>query len=76
MSRYRHGSIEAVWASYEWLIKEKLEALDHLTRQMYTEMQLSGASKEVIEQFVPAAFSSLWERVALEQERAKNINVR
>ncbi|AZN43376.1 hypothetical protein [Paenibacillus albus] len=68
MTRYRHGSVDQVWGSYEWLVRTKLEELDHLSRQIYKDMQLSGASKAHIEMFLHESFENLWKRVAVEEE--------
>ena len=71
MTQHRYGAIKDVWIGYEWLLKSKLEELDHMAREMYKAMQLSGASKGAIDQFIPAAFADLWGRVAAEQEAAQ-----
>lgn len=69
--RNRHipSSIVEVWDSYEWLVRRKLEELDHLTRQMYKDMQMTRSKQEDIREFIPMAFAELWDNVAEEQER-------
>ncbi|WP_042165569.1 hypothetical protein [Paenibacillus gorillae] len=65
--------VQEVWDSFEWLIREKLEGLDHLTRQMYTEMQLaSGRNSKDVRASIEYLFADLWENVAAVEEMGKN----
>lgn len=70
MSHHYPKSIMEVWNSYEWLIKEKLEALDHYARCMFREMAgvRSGASNQEIRVAMGELFAELWEQVAEEQD--------
>lgn len=68
MKPHQESEMQQVWNSFEWLYREKLEAIDHLTRQMIREMNYSGVSMAQIRRFVPVAFKQLWDQVASEQE--------
>ncbi|QHT60649.1 hypothetical protein GXP70_12335 [Paenibacillus lycopersici] len=68
MTRYHHRNMEEVWLSFEWLLRSKLEELDHLSRQLYKDMQSAGAKPADIEAFLPGAFSELWSRVAAAED--------
>ena len=69
MNRYYPPTIEEVWDSYEWLMKSKLEEIDHMTRQMFKEIQALKKLKEPeIRKFLSERFAALWNQVAEEQE--------
>lgn len=64
----RPSNMEEVWESFEWLYRDKLEQLDHMTRQMIYEMSYKGCDVERIHQFIRERFAELWEAVAREKE--------
>lgn len=58
-----------VWESWEHRLKEKLEGIDHITREMFKEMVFTRtASSDNIRNFLQEHFAMLWEQVAAEQE--------
>lgn len=67
-NRYRHSNMQDVWDSFEWLYRQKLEELDHMTRQMIREMSYPGCDVVRIHEFVREQFADLWENVARQQE--------
>lgn len=69
MNRHYPQSIKEVWESYEYLLKQRLEQMDHLAREMYKEMaMLRSAKPALIREFMELEFAKLWEQVAEEQE--------
>lgn len=67
-NRHYPPDLEEVWNSYEWLMKTKLEELDHMARQMFKEMKLVKASDKLIRSYIERQFAELWEYVAYQQE--------
>jgi len=69
MNRYYPPSLEEVWESFEWLIKERLRDLDNMARRMFTDMQATHtADNEKIRAYMQEQFALVWEQVAAEQE--------
>ncbi|WP_405113677.1 hypothetical protein MHH28_07825 [Paenibacillus sp. FSL K6-1217] len=56
------------WQSFEWLLKEEVEKLDHLMFRMYQEARTLGVSKEYYQQFVNEHMCELIDKVAEERE--------
>lgn len=57
-----------IWESFEWLYRDKLQQLDHLTRYMLREMSLCNVPLRISRPFVREKFRQLWLDVAREQE--------
>lgn len=72
MNRHYHSEAPSVWASYEYLIKERLESIDHMARRMFSELQYTGMRKDDIYAFMEEQFTELWKKVAAEQEAITN----
>lgn len=69
MNRHYPPSIEEVWDSFEWMLKTKLEEIDHMARQMFREMTLLRTTDEAtIRAYMQESFAELWECVAMQQE--------
>jgi len=68
-NRHYPPSVEEVWSSYEWLVKSKLEELDHMARCIYREMMYARSKPEMVRQLMAERFAELWECVAEEQEQ-------
>lgn len=68
MNRHYPSSIEEVWDSFEWMLKSKLEEIDHMARQMYQEMQYTRTNNDTIRDYMQERFAELWEYVAVYQE--------
>ncbi|KIL35137.1 hypothetical protein SD71_16020 [Cohnella kolymensis] len=43
-NKHYHSEMEDIYQSYEWLIRDKLEQLDHLARKMCADMGTAGFS--------------------------------
>lgn len=59
--------MKITWESFRWLLKEKLEELDYMTRRMQTEMSAIRIPSELSKEYITKEFGVLWEEVA-EQE--------
>ena len=68
MNRHYYSEAPEIWASYEHLLKERLESIDYLAQRMFTDLQIIGMKKDDIYAFMRENFAALWERVAAEQE--------
>lgn len=69
MSRHYPQSLEEVWESFEWLLKDELRKIDHMTRKMFLAMQMARGSNEQIYAFIGQQFADLWEQVTAEEEQ-------
>lgn len=67
-NRYIPKSAQETLESYEWLYREKLESLDHLTRQMWRDLQQAGVPASKVRSVIQKFFAQLWNQVAQEQE--------
>jgi len=69
VNRHYPETLHEVWESYEWLLKSKLEELDHMARQMFKAMQVTHtANNDKIRSFMQEMFAATWEQVAAQQE--------
>lgn len=69
MNRHYPETLHEVWESYEWLLKSKLQELDHMARQMFKSMQATNAANnDKIRRFMQEMFAALWEQVAAQEE--------
>lgn len=59
--------MRAIWESYRWMIKEKLEELDYMTRAMQREMSPFYIPTWMSEPYINKEFVSLWNEVVEEQ---------
>jgi hypothetical protein len=59
---------EQSWASYEWLIKDKLCKIDENVRNMIREMQTFGVPAELIAEHLPLKFEELKQKVVAEND--------
>jgi hypothetical protein len=55
----KQAEMEEIYESYEWLIKERLEQLDVLARNMFSEMGTFGIPKVQCDSFVQEKFKIL-----------------
>ncbi|RED54773.1 hypothetical protein [Cohnella lupini] len=69
MNRHIPKSGKEVFESYEWLFREKLESLDHLTREMWKELRWVGVPTKKIPEVIGEFFAYLWEDVADKAEK-------
>lgn len=72
MNRYRHSEAWSIWGSYEWLLSEKLESIDHLARLIYSDLMQTGMRSADARAFMIEMFAGLWERVAANEEAKVN----
>lgn len=68
MNRHYPKSAAEVLESYEFLLKDKLRDIDHMTRQMFRDLQLTGQSNQQIREMLTQSFWDIWEQVAAEEE--------
>ncbi|BBI32458.1 hypothetical protein [Cohnella abietis] len=65
-NRHVHNSAQEVWESYEWLIRQRLEDLDNLSREMFKDMRLARINTNVAYHVISQSFADLWAEVAEE----------
>jgi hypothetical protein len=63
----KQNEMEAIYRSYEWLIRERLEQLDVLSRSLYREMGVFGIPADESRAFVKKKSWSLY-RMSLRKE--------
>lgn len=56
MNRHYPKSVAEVLESYEFLLKDKLRDIDHMTRQMFRDLQLTGQSNQQIREMLTQSF--------------------
>lgn len=56
------------WQSFEWLLRQEVEKLDHLMFMMYREARTLGVSEAYYKEFVAAHMVQLIDKVAEERE--------
>ena len=56
------------WNSFEWLIKDKVEQLDHLMYQMYREARGFGVEERYYREFVRKSMYEMINKVAEKRE--------
>jgi hypothetical protein len=59
MNRYYYSEMEDIYQSYEYSIRERLEALDHLSRKMFTDMSLARVKHPVAMEYVGRKLTEL-----------------
>lgn len=55
--------LKSIWNSFEWLIEEKLIAIDNNVRSMIMEMKTMGIPEWMIMEQLPKAFENLKQKV-------------
>ena len=75
-NRYSHKNKQEALESFEWLFREKLEQLDHLTRCLWADLADVGVREKDIPKVISEWFSELWREVAEEQEKQAMLNRR
>jgi hypothetical protein len=66
MNRYIPKSARETLESYEWLYRDKLESLDHLTRQLWRDLVHAGVRSSEVRDVISDYFAGIWEQVAEE----------
>lgn len=66
--------MKITWESFRWLLKEKLEELDYMTRRMQTEMSAIRIPTEVSKNYISKEFALLWEEVAEQESQMYGTN--
>lgn len=61
--------MEAIYRSYEWLIREKLVQLDSIARSMFAEMGTFSVKKESSREYAQSKFIELAKQVAKEGDK-------
>lgn len=56
------------WQSFEWLLRQEVEKLDHLMFMMYREARTLGVSEGYYKEFVTQHMVQLIDKVAEERE--------
>jgi hypothetical protein len=59
----KQSEMEEIYESYEWLIRERLEQLDTLSRRMFSDMSLARIPGEMCEPFVQKKIGELMKDV-------------
>jgi hypothetical protein len=59
----KQSEMEDIFLSYEYLFREKLEAMDHMARRMFSEMRTFGIPSEIYESYVQGQFKFLAKNV-------------
>lgn len=59
----KQDEMESIYRSYEWLLRERLEQLDVLARNMFSEMGTFGIPKKLCDSFVQDKFKILAKEV-------------
>lgn len=57
----------SIWNSFEWLIEEKLIAIDNHVRSMVMEMKTMAVPESMIIEYLPQAFEKLKNEVVTAQ---------
>jgi hypothetical protein len=55
----KQDEMEDIYQSYEYLFREKLEAMDYMARKMFSEMGLFGVPKALCDTYVQEKFKTL-----------------
>lgn len=55
----KQNEMEDIFQSYEYLFREKLEVMDHMARNMFSEMSTFGIPKTVCDAYVQEKFKTL-----------------
>lgn len=62
------SSMELVWESFEWLLKEKLTSIDDITRRMVYELTAAGANQAMIVDYLLKQFELLKRQIVAQQD--------
>lgn len=66
----RFGEMEDIFFSYEWLIRERLEALDRLSRKMYKDMSLAKIKAEESREYIQQRMAELIQDISRKGDEA------
>lgn len=66
--------MKITWESFRWLLKEKLEELDYMTRRMQTEMSALRIPPGVSKEYITKEFALLWTEVFKEESEMYGSN--
>lgn len=65
--KQKQNEMKGIWNSFEWLLKEKLIALDNNARAITSEMRTMGVPAEMAQLFLSEQFKRLSAEVIAEQ---------
>lgn len=61
--RTRERTMNEIWDSWEWLLREKFEEIDHMVRKIETEAATFSVPRKTVEEFLPKKFLEMKERI-------------
>jgi vacuolar-type H+-ATPase subunit D/Vma8 len=70
------NQMQNTWNSFSWLLKDKVDQLDHLMFKMYQESRTLGVTEEYYKEFVNTNMYHLIDSVAAEREERERQGVK